>query len=80
MDGGSVGLKFAVLSGQIGLAPTVLFAAAGNDRNGANASAAVRAYKRLSSMTRISFLPLALKQGNCVDSLLSDFNRREGRE
>jgi hypothetical protein len=49
MDGVSVGLKLAVLSVQIGFATTLL-ATAGKDKNGANASAAVKVSGRLSRM------------------------------
>jgi hypothetical protein len=45
MDGGSVGLKFAVLSGQIGFATVLLAATAGSDKNGANTSAVTRICK-----------------------------------
>jgi hypothetical protein len=46
MDGGSVGLKFAVLSVQIGFATMLLAATAVNDKNGVTAKAAVKASDR----------------------------------
>src|SRR5215470_5985904 len=51
MDGGNVGLKFAVLSVQIGFATTLL-ATAGSGRSGAKAHAAATACKRLRFMTK----------------------------
>ena len=47
IDGGSVGLKFAVLSVQIGFATMLLAATAVNDRSGVTARAAVKASDRL---------------------------------
>src|SRR6516162_3890834 len=59
---GRVGLKFAVLSVQIGFATTLLAATAGSGRSGARAHATATACKRLSSMTKASSLPLLKAQ------------------
>jgi len=46
MEGDSVGLKFAVLSVQIGFATTLLAATSVNDMNGVTAKTAVKASDR----------------------------------
>jgi hypothetical protein len=46
IDGGRVGLKFAVLSVQIGFATMLLAATDVNDKNGVTAKAAVKANDR----------------------------------
>ena len=70
MDGGNVGLKFAVLSVQIGFATTLLAATAWSGRSGARAHAAATACKRLSSMTTVPSLPCLSHRGTFVLRLL----------
>ena len=60
-----VGLKFAVLSVQIGLNTTLLAATDGNDKSDAAASAAVKVSGRLSRMA-LSFLSLGFGHGNVL--------------
>jgi len=56
MDGGSVGLKFAVLSVQIGFATMLLAATAVNDKKGVTTKAAVKASDHFTCI--LGFLPL----------------------
>src|SRR5215472_3780526 len=73
MDGVRVGLKFAVLSVQMGFATTLL-ATAGSGRSGARAHAAATACKRLSSMTTVPPFPCSSHRDHlywdlCVESI-----------
>jgi hypothetical protein len=56
MDGASVGLKFAVLSVQIGFATMLLAATAVNDNNGVTTKAAVKASDRFTCILGLLLL------------------------
>src|SRR5215471_18066731 len=71
MVGGNVGLKFAVLSVQIGFATMLLAATAVNGKNGVTAKAAVKASDRFTCI--LGLLPFACHwQATCFPGLRCD--------